>query len=860
MKYIYCGRNDLVGAKMKSKNKLFQVNRLSKAVKATLPFFAMFGGGAFATTRNHSSSINGRKTISQGVVNVVDEKPESTDNNGLRLLKKTKKNNSAFAAFTKKHIKNKRAINTNPENVIEILKSNHLLSTNKVREAGLSGNTVSKRVDTNFRGSIYCTTNPTPSCIPTACTISSTIYCTGTVSCTFSPTVNCTTPTTNLTPTIINSSNISVAENQINVIDVEAVDDFDTEGSGLSFFVSGGVDAALFDIDMSFGLLTFVVPQNFEAPNDNGGDRNYEVEVTVTDSGGLSDQVLFNVTLTNIFEPATDIVLSQNSINQSVTAAGSTVGLLSSIDEDTISFDYTLVADGVSGDGSCGVGNDLDNGSFQIFGDVLQTASQLNSGSYNVCVQTDDAILNSNKSLNNIKGVTSSFQKTFNISVIDDVAPVITAVSIPDAPSKVLDTVDVTITVEDDGGDTYNNLVGTIDGFPLQNLMRVNSTTYSASFDIIDGGIDVASSDSVPVSLALDDGVANASNTYNTAISQANDAIYANLPDVTLTANPTTITEAGGVSILTASLTGSLMNQWPVDIGVNLGYSGSATMTTDYSAPPIITILAFNSTAIDAITAVADADVEGPEIINVDINTITGGGVENGVQQAIITIEDTNSPPVINSVPVTSVNEDDLYTYTFFATDVDVGDVLILSDPIRPNWLNFDPATGILSAIPSDSEVGTHNVTLRVSDGDSDVDQSFAIEVINVNDVPTGSVIIQGELIVGSTLAADTSNIGDDDGLGPFVYQWRRDGADIIGANSPQYKLTSDDLGALISVLVTYRDGFGTDESLAGVASGPVNPIPVIPAVNKYLLTVIMLFVGLFSSRLFRQKKVSKES
>ena len=100
---------------MKSKNKLFRVNRLSKAVKATLPFFAMFGGGAFASTRNHSSSINGRKTISQGVVNVVDEKSKSGVNDGFRLLKKPKKNNSVFAAFTKKPVKNKRTANANPK-------------------------------------------------------------------------------------------------------------------------------------------------------------------------------------------------------------------------------------------------------------------------------------------------------------------------------------------------------------------------------------------------------------------------------------------------------------------------------------------------------------------------------------------------------------------------------------------------------------------------------------------------------------------------------------------------------------------------------------------------------------------------
>jgi len=44
--------------------------------------------------------------------------------------------------------------------------------------------------------------------------------------------------------------------------------------------------------------------------------------------------------------------------------------------------------------------------------------------------------------------------------------------------------------------------------------------------------------------------------------------------------------------------------------------------------------------------------------------------------------------------------------------------------------------TGTLSGTPTHSEVGTHNVTLRVNDGTVDIDQSFTITVNNVNDAP----------------------------------------------------------------------------------------------------------------------------
>ncbi len=103
--------------------------------------------------------------------------------------------------------------------------------------------------------------------------------------------------------------------------------------------------------------------------------------------------------------------------------------------------------------------------------------------------------------------------------------------------------------------------------------------------------------------------------------------------------------------------------------------------------------------------------------------------------QVVFTVLKKNSAPVITSAPVLSVNEDNNYSYTIVATDVD-GDVLTYSAPVKPAWLSFSPATRILSGRPTNSEVGIHNVTLRVTDGDETVQQVFQITVANVNDVP----------------------------------------------------------------------------------------------------------------------------
>jgi len=93
---------------------------------------------------------------------------------------------------------------------------------------------------------------------------------------------------------------------------------------------------------------------------------------------------------------------------------------------------------------------------------------------------------------------------------------------------KVGSNVTATITVTDDGGTTYTLVGGsTIGGFTLDGLSRSNSTTYTVTFTVTNGGTDVAAGSDIPVSVTLSDGV---SSTYSMAISQNADPIDANNP------------------------------------------------------------------------------------------------------------------------------------------------------------------------------------------------------------------------------------------------------------------------------------------------------------------------------------------
>ncbi len=148
----------------------------------------------------------------------------------------------------------------------------------------------------------------------------------------------------------------------------------------------------------------------------------------------------------------------------------------------------------------------------------------------------------------------------------------------------------------------------------------------------------------------------------------------------------------------------------------------------------------FNGSITDAITFRAWDKTSGTAGNQVD--TSTNGGTtafSSATDTANLSITAVNDAPVFTSTAVTSANEDSTYSYSVVASDVDTGDTLTLTAPIKPNWLNLldnGNGTATLTGTPTNTDVGNHNVTLRVNDGTAQVDQSFTVTVNNTNDAP----------------------------------------------------------------------------------------------------------------------------
>ncbi len=96
------------------------------------------------------------------------------------------------------------------------------------------------------------------------------------------------------------SVSLSRPENATAVTDVNATDG---DGDVLAYSISGGVDAALFMIVPTTGVLSFVTAPNFEAPADDGANNVYDVVVDASD-GSLSDTQAIAVTVTDVPENA----------------------------------------------------------------------------------------------------------------------------------------------------------------------------------------------------------------------------------------------------------------------------------------------------------------------------------------------------------------------------------------------------------------------------------------------------------------------------------------------------------------------------------------------------------------------------
>jgi gliding motility-associated-like protein len=244
----------------------------------------------------------------------------------------------------------------------------------------------------------------------------------------------------NENPVITSSATVNAAENQTGVITV--IVSFDA-GDTYNFSISGGTDQALFSIDATTGVLTFISAPDFEIPTDVNTDNDYIVQITVTDGGGLTDVQTITVSVTNIAEFTDNPPVINSSDVVSVDENQTAVITLTATDADagdTQTYSITGGADPAlfSIDAATGVLTFLLAPDFEIPTDANA------DNDYVVEVTVTDG-----GGLTDIQTITVS---VINVAEFSDNPPVISssdAVSVNENQTAV-----ITVTATDDAGDT----------------------------------------------------------------------------------------------------------------------------------------------------------------------------------------------------------------------------------------------------------------------------------------------------------------------------------------------------------------------------------------------------------------------
>ena len=231
--------------------------------------------------------------------------------------------------------------------------------------------------------------------------------------------------------------------------------------------------------------------------------------------------------------------------------------------------------------------------------------------------------------------------------------------------------------------------------------------------------------------------------------------------------------------------------------------------------------------AIDSATAstytLGDADVGAA--ISVTVSYTDGQGTaESLTSAATASVANVNDDPSGLPLITGTVTEDQ----TLGVNTAGIADADGLG-AFAYQWLRdgvaIDSATASTYTL-GDADVGAAiSVTVSYTDGQGTAESltsAATASVANVNDDPSGLPLITGTVTEDQTLGVNTAGIADADGLGAFAYQWLRDGVAIDGATASTYTLGDADVGAAISVTVSYTDGQGTAESLTSAATASV--------------------------------------
>ena len=188
-----------------------------------------------------------------------------------------------------------------------------------------------------------------------------------------------------------------------------------------------------------------------------------------------------------------------------------------------------------------------------------------------------------------------------------------------------------------------------------------------------------------------------------------------------------------------------------------------------------------------------------------------------------------NEPPEITSSPSLTVKAGDTYSYQVVATDDNNAD-LTYSLLTAPDGMSINTSTGLITWIPTESQVGENEVQLEVSDGWSGSTQEFSV-LVSIVKLSSISVLPETMSIVRvNTQAISSITAYYDNGSSEAIdkpdcsYQSSND---AIASVSTIGLVTGKIAGSAI-ITVSYSEGEITKSDTVSVTV--TNPAPTPPS------------------------------
>ena len=496
------------------------------------------------------------------------------------------------------------------------------------------------------------------------------------------------------------SQNFNVNENQTTVFTVSASDD-DT-GSTLTYSLEG-VDASLFNIVSTTGVITFKTAPDYENAGDSNTDNIYNIIVRVSD-GTLSDTQSFTVRVTNVNEAPT---------------VASTIDDVSYAENALISLDVSSSF------------NDVDTGTTLTFTAVgLPTGLTMNTaGVISGSVTDDDQVGDHTVQVTASDG-SLSVSDTFTLTITNvNEAPTVNRAT---GIETFAENADISLSVTKLFDDVDSTLTYRASGLPTGLVIDTNTGIISGSVT------DDSQIGDYTIIVIASDGSLSARGTFRLRITNVNDA-----PVITTSGN-FNVNEGQGRTVV------GEIEATDADTGATSTYSLEGTDASLFNIGSSTGVITFKQTP----DFENSQDDNGDNIY--DITVRVSDGELSDTQSYTVTVQNVNEVPVISTSGGTNFNvqENQMGVGTIQATDLDASTTLTYSlEGTDARFFNIGSSTGILSFIramdfesPQDSDSNNvYEITVKVSDGELSDTRFFTVTVTDVNETPA---IIERRIVV----------------------------------------------------------------------------------------------------------------